>query len=424
MTPATSTCTSSPTPRWAAAGGCRRARGGLSAAAQAGRVRAGRACSLPLLTLCWPAVRGQLNLTSDVLVFLVAVIAVALVGGLVPAVLAAVAASLLLNFYFTPPLHTFTIAEANNVLALVVFVVVALVVSVRGRRRRAADQAGGPAPAPSPSCSSRTAGSVLRGEQALAGGARPGARGVRHGLGDAAGTRGRRGRQPAPRTGRRLARWSRLGRARAAARPGRRRRGRAGRRRALPGAARPAAAGRPTAGCSAPSPPTPRSTLEQQRLAAAAEAAEPIAEADRMRDRAARGGQPRPAHPAGRRRRQPSASLRPATPPGSPRSAGTELLATADESLDQLTRLVDNLLDMSRLQAGELPLHPRRPTVVDGRRRSTRWTSLGPPSSEIRVMIPAATPPDSMSILPCSNACWSTCCPTRSGTRPLIPRHG
>ncbi|MEV7772010.1 ATP-binding protein, partial [Kitasatospora sp. NPDC086791] len=34
-----------------------------------------------------------------------------------------------------------------------------------------------------------------------------------------------------------------------------------------------------------------------------------------------------------------------------------ELLATADESLVKLTRLVDNLLDMSRLQAGVLTLH-------------------------------------------------------------------
>ena len=36
-----------------------------------------------------------------------------------------------------------------------------------------------------------------------------------------------------------------------------------------------------------------------------------------------------------------------------------ELLATADESLDRLAHLVDNLLDMSRLQAGALSLFPR-----------------------------------------------------------------
>ena len=37
--------------------------------------------------------------------------------------------SLLLNYFFTPPLYTFTIAERENVLALVVFVAVAVAVS-------------------------------------------------------------------------------------------------------------------------------------------------------------------------------------------------------------------------------------------------------------------------------------------------------
>jgi len=41
-----------------------------------------------------------------------------------------------------------------------------------------------------------------------------------------------------------------------------------------------------------------------------------------------------------------------------------ELLVTADESLDRLTRLVDNLLDLSRLQAGVLPIFTR-PMAVD-----------------------------------------------------------
>src|SRR5674476_427493 len=41
-----------------------------------------------------------------------------------------------------------------------------------------------------------------------------------------------------------------------------------------------------------------------------------------------------------------------------------ELLLTADESLDRLVRLVDNLLDMSRLQAGALSV-VRRPVALD-----------------------------------------------------------
>src|SRR6266536_3134287 len=108
--------------------GLPRIRGGLTRRRQLiGYLLAG--VLVPLGTLGLVALRGELNLTSDVLIFLVAVIVVALVGGLMPALLAAVAASLLLNYYFTPPLHKWTIAEANNVLALGVFVVVALLVS-------------------------------------------------------------------------------------------------------------------------------------------------------------------------------------------------------------------------------------------------------------------------------------------------------
>ena len=91
----------------------------------------------PLLTLFLASLRGQLNLTSDVLLFLVAVIAVALVGGFVPALVEAIACSMLLNFCFTPPL-TFTIAEANNVLALVIFVAVGLVITSSSTTRRGA----------------------------------------------------------------------------------------------------------------------------------------------------------------------------------------------------------------------------------------------------------------------------------------------
>jgi len=42
-----------------------------------------------------------------------------------------------------------------------------------------------------------------------------------------------------------------------------------------------------------------------------------------------------------------------------------ELLATADESLDRLVRLVENLLDMSRLQAGALGTAPQALSVTE-----------------------------------------------------------
>ncbi|MDX6245785.1 MAG: two-component system, OmpR family, sensor histidine kinase KdpD [Frankiales bacterium] len=74
--------------------------------------------------------RGELTLASIELVYLVVVIAVALVGGLVPAVAAAVLASGAVNYWFTPPLYSFTISDRNNALALAAFVLVAAAVSV------------------------------------------------------------------------------------------------------------------------------------------------------------------------------------------------------------------------------------------------------------------------------------------------------
>jgi len=84
---------------------------------------------LPLLTVVLAAGRAHLNLADFVLVYLVAVVAITVIGGFWPAVLAAVAASLLLNWYFTAPIHTFTIAQPRELLALLLFVTVAVAVS-------------------------------------------------------------------------------------------------------------------------------------------------------------------------------------------------------------------------------------------------------------------------------------------------------
>ena len=66
----------------------------------------------------------------------------ALVGGLGPALLAAVASGLLLNFFLTPPLYTFTISERENVITLVAMVLVAVLVAlVVDRAARRAQQA-------------------------------------------------------------------------------------------------------------------------------------------------------------------------------------------------------------------------------------------------------------------------------------------
>jgi len=79
-----------------------------------------------------------LNLTTQALAHLCAVVAVAFVGGLWPAVVAAVLDSLLLNYFFTPPVGTLTISDPQNVFALLVFLAVAvafsLVIGVSTRR--------------------------------------------------------------------------------------------------------------------------------------------------------------------------------------------------------------------------------------------------------------------------------------------------
>ena len=62
--------------------------------------------------------------------YLVLVVVVAATGGVWPAVLAALAGFLLSNYYFAPPIHTFTITNARDILALVMFLVTAGVVSV------------------------------------------------------------------------------------------------------------------------------------------------------------------------------------------------------------------------------------------------------------------------------------------------------
>src|SRR5437660_157383 len=76
------------------------------------------------------------------LVFLTAVVAVAARFGLWPSLLASVAASLCYNFFFLPPVYTFTITDPTNVAAFFFFMLIALLVSnVAGRVRSQADTA-------------------------------------------------------------------------------------------------------------------------------------------------------------------------------------------------------------------------------------------------------------------------------------------
>ena len=63
------------------------------------------------------------------LVFLTGIVAVAARFGLLPSLLASVVASLCYNFFFLPPLYTFTIADPTNVLAFIFFIIMSVIVS-------------------------------------------------------------------------------------------------------------------------------------------------------------------------------------------------------------------------------------------------------------------------------------------------------
>jgi len=300
---------------------------------------------LPLLTVVLSLLRDALNLTSDVLLFLLAVVAVALLGGLWPALAAAVAASLLLNWFFTEPTGRFTIADRNIALALGVFTAVAAMVSavVDLAARRSSQAARSTAEAET---LSTLAGDVLRGESALTALLDR----ARESFGMSSDALLERdpdrqgwhvvassGTAPASRpedadvdvpvsddlalvlSGRPLT---------------------AEDRRVLGAFGAQAAV-----------------ALRQHRLALAVAEAEPLAELDRTRTALLAA--------VSHDLRSPLASAKAAV--SALRSEGmqwsdperAELLATADESLDRLTRLVENLLDLSRLQAGALAVFPQ-----------------------------------------------------------------
>jgi two-component system sensor histidine kinase KdpD len=224
------------------------------------------AVALPwLLTAALTPLRSHVNLISDILLFLLTAVVAALAGGLLPALVAAVLASVLLNYYFTPPLHTLTIDEPGNALALLVFVLVAMLVSgavdQAARRTRQRDRA---------EAESRILAEANRVRTALLAA-------VGHDL----------------RT--------------------------------------PLAAAKASV--------SSLLSTEEARLA-----------------------------PADRR----------------------ELLVAADESLDRLTALVDNLLDLSRLQAGAMPVRLRRVALDEV--VAAALDAMGPAGREVRVELPETLP--------------------------------
>jgi two-component system sensor histidine kinase KdpD len=333
---------------------------------------------LPLVTLGLIHLRSGLNLTSDLLAYLLVVLAVSLVGGVYPGVLTAVAASMLLNYHFTPPIHQWTIAERDNVIALFAFVVVAAttswVVELAARRTAQAARA---------TAESQTlgtlAGSVLRGEAAVPALLTR----LREALSLSTVTLLERGADSRH--------WTPLAWAGPepstspddgdASAPGgedlalvvRGHLPRAEDQRLLAVFAVQAAV-----------------ALEQQRLAEAAQAAKPLAEADRMRTALLTA--------VSHDLRSPLASATAAVEsldneniPWTPEERA-ELIDTARESLQHLARLVENLLDMSRLQAGALAVFPE-PTRLD-EVVPLALDALGPSLDDVDIAIdlPASLP--------------------------------
>jgi two-component system sensor histidine kinase KdpD len=84
----------------------------------------------------------HVNQTTVALSFLLAILAVSAVWGMVVSVFMSITAVLLFNFYFLPPLHTFTIADPQNWVALAAFLFTSIVGSqLSARIRKEADEA-------------------------------------------------------------------------------------------------------------------------------------------------------------------------------------------------------------------------------------------------------------------------------------------
>ncbi len=120
----------------------------------------------PLVTWFLVSFRSADSITSDVLGFQLLVVVVALIGGIWPALFAALLSGLTLDYFFVEPLYTVTIGKPAHILALVLYVLNAMLVSYvvdqAARRSRAAIRA-----VAESELLATIAGSVLRGQDAL-----------------------------------------------------------------------------------------------------------------------------------------------------------------------------------------------------------------------------------------------------------------
>ncbi|WP_433586765.1 ATP-binding protein [Microbacterium hydrocarbonoxydans] len=120
----------------------------------------------PLLSWLMFTYRSPESITAEVLAYQLLVVVVSLVGGLRPAVFAAVLSGITLDYLFVAPLFTITVAHPLHALALALYVVIAILVSLivdqAARRARTAQRAAAEA-----ELLAAVAGNVLRGDNAV-----------------------------------------------------------------------------------------------------------------------------------------------------------------------------------------------------------------------------------------------------------------
>ncbi|CAN5697930.1 sensor histidine kinase KdpD [soil metagenome] len=119
-----------------------------------------------LLTVGLVQVREDVALSADLMAFLMLVVAASTIGGIGPGLFAAIVGSLALNWFLTEPVHTFTIADAENAVGLAGFLVVGGVISFLATEAARRAQAGGRAAAEAEALA-RVAGGLLGSDDPL-----------------------------------------------------------------------------------------------------------------------------------------------------------------------------------------------------------------------------------------------------------------
>jgi two-component system sensor histidine kinase KdpD len=90
------------------------------------------AAAVGISQLLWP----WIGLPNTDLVFLTAIVSIAVRFGLWPSLFASAASALCYNFFFTEPYHTFNISDPRNIVAVLFFTLVAVIVSNVAARAR------------------------------------------------------------------------------------------------------------------------------------------------------------------------------------------------------------------------------------------------------------------------------------------------